>query len=260
MCKMEYSLFNLQGFGKPNFLFSSYISELESKLIPYMKYALWGDPNNAETTRIIYAKKLPCPFNFIYPPKYKKQTLQLLQEVANFSIDDKVEFHHTTDLIFSAKKTINMLAERIGPKLWFLDSDEPNEVDATVYAVLSILSNAQLQSNDIKNHIGSNPNLLKYIDRIRNKYLSDICVKESSPMPDERASILTRVRNVFVNKEEGTVSNTTMKILFATLTLGTMVVFAFSHGIVEFALSDDDVSDVSQLYYGEHDDEHMDDE
>lgn len=207
-----------------------------------------------------YAKRLPCPFNFIYPPKYKHQTLQFLLEVANFSIDDKVEFHHTTDLIFSAKKAINMLAERIGTKLWFFDSREPTEVDAVVYAVLSILLNAQLQSTEIKNHIGSNPNLLKYIDRIRKKYLSDLCVKESSPLPDERPSIYGRVKNVFVNKEEGTVSNTTMKILFATLTVGTMIVFAVSHGIVELALDEDDIADASQMYYVEHDDEHMDDE
>lgn len=248
-----------QGYGKSSYLHSSHICELESKLLPYLKYAQWGDPIDAETTRMTYAKHLPCPFNFIYPPRYKEQALKFLQEVANFSIDDKVQYHNTTDLIFNAKKMINTLAERIDTKLWFFDNSEPNEVDANIYAMLAILLNAQLSSNDIKNHIGANANLLKYIERIRSKYLSDICAKDIVAT-NEKTSLFGRVKNVFVNKEEGTVSNTTIKIIFTALTLGSMIVFAISHGIVEIAFTDDDLADPNELLYDEHEDEHVDDD
>lgn len=255
-----YHIFSIsQGFGKFDYLHSSYISELESKLVPYLKYALWGDPNDAETTRMTYAKRLRCPFNFIYPPRYREQTLKYLQEVVNFSIDDKVQFHHTTDLIFNAKKMINMLAERLDTKLWFFNNGGPTEVDANIYAILTTFLNAQLSSNDIKNHIGANANLLKYIERIRSKYLSDICAKETVATND-KVNLFGRVKNVFVNKDEGTISNTTIKIIFATLALGSMIVFAISHGIVEIALTDDDLADSNELLYDEHDDEHIDDE
>lgn len=244
----------LQGYGKSDYLLSSHICELESKLIPFMKYTLWGDPANTETTRMIYAERLKCPFNFIYPPRYKQQTLDFLLEMANFSIDDKIEFHNTTELIFNAKRTINMIAERIGTKLWFLDNSRgPTEIDANIYAILTILHNLHPQSSEIKNHIGSYPNLLKYIERIRGKYLSDLCTKVVAK-PSEKSDVFQRMKNVFVNKEEGTISDLTLKIVFTMLTIGTMVGFAMTQGIIEFSFDDDD-GYAEHLQYDENNDE-----
>ncbi|XP_055326652.1 metaxin-1 homolog [Sitodiplosis mosellana] len=240
--------FRSKGFGSGDFISASYEAYFEFQFLPYFRYVLFGDPNNADTTRILYAKRTPFPFNFVYPQKYIKQTSEFLKIVANFSIEDKLIHHNTADMILNAKKYINMLTERIDKKRWFFGGQKPNEFDATIYAAISILLNLQLPINDLKSHITECPNLVNYIDRIRKKYLMDIRVGESEPNP----AIFNRVQNVFINKEKGTLSNAVVKTMFGFLTVGAMVFFAISHGILEIVTDDND-NDNAQ-YYGDDDD------
>lgn len=209
----------------------------ESQFLPYFYYVLFGDPRNADTTRTLYAKRLPFPFNFVYPHRYIKQTSELLKIIGNFSIDDKLEHHSTADMILNAKKYINMLAERFEKKRWFFGGPKPDELDATIYAALSILLNLQLPHNDLKSHITECPNVMNFIERIRKKYLNDFRTSEQS---EPTHTIFNRVQGVFINKEKGTLSNTMIKILFGFITISTMTVFAISHGILEIVTDDDD--------------------
>lgn len=215
--------------------------------MPLYRYLLWGDPKNAEATRILYAKRTAFPFNFVYPQKYIKQTSEFLDIVSNFSIDDKIEHHNTAEMTLNAKKYINMLAERIEKKRWFFGGQKPDEFDATIYAALSILLGLQLPNNDLKSHINGCPNLVNYVERIRKKYMNDIRTTEIVPTE----TVLNRVQKVFINKEKGTLSNGVVKVLFGILTVSTMVFFAISHGILEI-VTDDDV-DAGQ-YYDDDDD------
>lgn len=239
----------LQGFGSEDFVSASHLSYFESQFLPYFRYVLFGDPNNADITRMLYAKRTPFPFNFVYPQRYIKQTSEFIKIVANFSIEDKLVNHSTADIILNAKKYINMLAERIEKKRWFFGGQKPDEYDATVYAAVSILLNIQLPTNDLKSHITECPNLVQYIDRIRKKYLLDIRVGES----ESNSVILSRVQNVFINKEKGTLSNTVVKIMFGLLTVSAMAFFAISHGILEIVTDDDDI-DATHYYDGDDDD------
>lgn len=202
-----------------------------------MKYILWGEPNNVDVTRSLYAKRIGFPFNFIYPQKYIKQTDDLLKIIANFSIDDKIINHNTIELIINAKTFINMLAERFDKRSLFFGGRKPNEVDATIYAALSILLHFPLQNNDIKSHINECPSLVKYTERIRSKYLLGIISPDREQL---QPSMLHRMQNVFINKEKGTLSNGMMKVIFGVLTVGSMVFFAVSHGILEIVIDDND--------------------
>lgn len=207
-----------------------------------------GDPSNADNTRTLYAKRTPFPFNFIYPQKYIKQTSEFLKIVGNFSIEDKLVNHNTADLILNAKKYINMLAERFEKKRWFFNGPKPDECDATIYAAMSILLNLQLPNNGLKTHITECPHLVNYIERIRKKYLLDIRVGEIEP----NSTVFSRVQNVFINKEKGTLSNGVIKTMFGILTVSAMVFFAISHGILEIVTDDDEIE--SSQYYGDDDD------
>lgn len=214
----------------------------ESQFLPYFYYVLWGDPRNSDATRTLYAKRLPFPFNFIYPHRYIKQASEYLKIVANFSIDDKLEHHNTAEMILNAKKYINMLAERLEKKRWFFGKQKPDELDATVYAALSILQNLQLPHNDLKSHINECPQVISYIERIRKRYLADFRTGDQIE-PIQNHTAFDRVRGIFINKEKGTLSNTMVKVLFGILTITTMTMFAISHGLLEIVYYDDDDDD-----------------
>lgn len=229
---------------------------IESQLIPYLKYILWGEPNNLDATRTIYAKRIKFPFNFVYPQKYINQTLAFIKEMANFSIEDKLEHHNTTELIFNAKKFVNMLAERIENKIWFFGGRQPNEIDATIFSALAILLNYQLQNNELKAHINAYPTVVNYVDRIRIKYLADLNIVESRP----NRNLLNRFQRIFINKDKGTISNAAIKLIFGAVTIGSMIIFAVSHGMVEIVLSDNQSNSDSPYYADDDEDEHFSDD
>lgn len=231
--------------------------QFDTQFLPYFSYVLWGDPRNSDTTRILYAKRISFPFNFVYPQKYIKQSSELLKIVSNFSIDDKLDRHNTADITLNAKKFINMLSERIENKRWFFGGQKPDEFDATIYAAISILLHLQLPNNDLKSYITECPNLIGYVDRIRKKYLIDISVEKSEPS-QTTSNTLNRIQSVFINKEKGTLSNGLIKAMFGLVTIGTMVFFAISHGILEIVMDDNEIQN-AQYYDDDDDSEHFND-
>ena len=62
-------------------------------------YQMWGNPQNIDTIRSLYAKRIPFPFNFYYPSKYIMKTNQVCETVASFSLEDPIENHETTDVM-----------------------------------------------------------------------------------------------------------------------------------------------------------------
>lgn len=185
----------------------------------------------------LYAKRIGFPYNFVYPQRYIKQTNELLQIVSGFSIEDNIQNHNTAELILNAKSFVNSLNERFQKRLWFLRGEKPCEVDAAIYGALSLLLYLPLQNNDLRAHINECPYVVKYIDRIRIKYLSDI----KSPERDSSSpTIITRVQKLFINKEKGTLSNGVVKVIFGLLTISSMTIFAISQGILEIAIDDND--------------------
>lgn len=76
----------------------AYVCMLIQNLDPCLQYYLWGDPQNLDITRSLYAQRMRFPLNFIFPQKYIKRTESLIQIEANFSIDDKLEDHNVADV------------------------------------------------------------------------------------------------------------------------------------------------------------------
>lgn len=74
-------------------LSESFSNWVFSNLHAYYHYFLFGEPNNFEITRSLYAKRTPFPFNFYYPSSYQKEAYDIVQILANFDIDDKIESH-----------------------------------------------------------------------------------------------------------------------------------------------------------------------
>lgn len=81
-------------------------------------YQMWGNPQNIDTIRSLYAKRIPFPFNFYYPSKYIMKTNQVCETVASFSLEDPIENHETTDVTYIH---INVILKYINLCFIFVD-------------------------------------------------------------------------------------------------------------------------------------------
>ncbi|XP_055544613.1 metaxin-1 homolog [Wyeomyia smithii] len=147
------------------------IQYVVENLSPFFLYSLWGDPQNLDTSRTLYAKRIPIPFNFYCPRKYLLKTNEITQTLAGFALDDSVELHDVKDMLLNAKKCINWVSEKLGENQFFF-GDTPSEVDAVLYGYLSVILKMKLPNNILQNHLKECPNLVKFIDRMTTIYFA----------------------------------------------------------------------------------------
>ncbi|XP_058450652.1 metaxin-1 homolog [Malaya genurostris] len=140
-------------------------------LYPFFMYNLWGDPKNLDTTRMIYAKRIPIPFNFYCPRKYVVKTNELTKSLAGFALEDSVAIHDVNDMMLNAKKCINWVSEKLGENRFFF-GDTPSEVDAILYGYLSVILKLTLPNGVLQNHLKECTNLTKFVDRITTIYFA----------------------------------------------------------------------------------------
>lgn len=77
-------------------LSTTYSNWVFTQLHAYYHYFLYGEPNNYETTtRGLYAKRTPFPFNFYYPSTYQREACDVVQVMGGFDIHDKLEKHES---------------------------------------------------------------------------------------------------------------------------------------------------------------------
>lgn len=171
-----------------------------------------------------------------------------LQIYGAFNINDKLEHHHTADLVIKAKIFVNTLSERLTDREWFFGGKRPTQFDAAIYARLAIMYHMQLQNNDLKSHINECPSLVKFMNTIRSKYLADIKVNAV-----EQKTVCSRVKHVFVDKESGSISNGTLKVIAGIVAVSSMIVFALTHGILEISLDDDSSTGGTYSSYDDED-------
>lgn len=79
---------------KQKHLSITYSNWVFTQLHAYYHYYLYGEPNNYDTTtRGLYAKRTPFPFNFYYPSTYQREACDVVQVLGGFDINDKLEKH-----------------------------------------------------------------------------------------------------------------------------------------------------------------------
>lgn len=144
---------------------------VQENLHPYFMYMLWGDPKNVDTTRTVYAKRIPIPFNFYCPRKYVVRTNDITQSLAGFSLEDSIEFHDVSELAQNAKMCLNWIATKFEENRWFL-GNQPTEVDAMLYGYLSVLLKHTLPNNVLQNHIRQCPKLVQFVERTTTTYFA----------------------------------------------------------------------------------------
>uniref|UniRef100_A0A1Q3F9P7 Metaxin n=1 Tax=Culex tarsalis TaxID=7177 RepID=A0A1Q3F9P7_CULTA len=220
-------------------------------LYPYFLYSLWGDPKNVDTTRTLYAKRIPIPFNFYCPRKYVVKTNELTRSLAGFCLEDSVELHDVADMLLSAKKCINWVAEKLGDNQ-YLFGDTPSEIDAVLYGYFSVLLKLTLPNNALQNHLKQCSKLVKYVDRITTIYFakegfhsstsstasSSASSNGTSSKPKEQSESTKPTQHDGTQKDEDTPYERKKRYvvsgIFATIA---MVSYAFMSGIL--TLSED---------------------
>lgn len=186
--------------GKNYTLISSapQLSYLRENLYPYFMYQLFGNPQNIDETRALYANRTPFPFNFYYPSKYVRKTDEICQAIGNFSLEEPLDAQDTSEMSFKAKKCLNWLSEKLGNHEFFLNG-VPSEVDATVYAYLAVILKYQLVNNVLQGHAKQCENLVKYVNNITMKYFKESEVYES---PSVKAKTIKQEQKVFTGNED----------------------------------------------------------
>lgn len=122
-----------------------------------------------------------------------------------------------------------MISSKIVERNWFF-GEKSSEIDCTIYAYLAILQHIGLQNNTLKAHINECPNLVKYTNQIRTKYLTGIEVSI------EKQTITDSFKQLFISKEDGSLSKTTVKICAGIFAVGAMILFAVTHGLLEVCI------------------------
>lgn len=192
-------------------------------------YQLFGNPQNIDETRTLYALRTPFPFNFYYPGTYIRKTDEVCQAMANFSLEEPIDAHDTTEMSFKAKKCLNWISEKLGGNEFFLDG-VPSEVDATIYAYLAVILRYQLPNNQLQSHANQCENLVRYVNNITKKFYKESEVFES---PKAKAKTEKQEQKVFTGTEDEDPPTVVRRryILSGLFATTAMISYAFLSGI-----------------------------
>ncbi|XP_055850133.1 metaxin-1 homolog [Episyrphus balteatus] len=232
---------------KQKFLSVAHTNYVFNNLHAYFNYFMFGEANNIDCTRALYAKRTPFPFNFYYPGKYHKEAHNIVSILGGFDLNDKVDVHETDYLVANAKKCVNMLAKKLGKKVWFF-GDFYSEFDAIVYAYLSVLYSISLPNNPLQYHIKSCQNLVNFINRISKdvfKQETFNSVKTAKGITND--PMLTPTERDFLESEKKT------KIIAATVAVVAMGTFAAWKGFYQSIVQSNNYYDGYD--YGDDDDD-----
>lgn len=174
------------------------LSYLYENLYPYFMYQLFGNPQNVDETRALYALRTSFPFNFYYPGKYISKTSEVCQAMGNFSLEEPIDQHDTTEMGFKARKCLNWISEKLGSNEFFLDG-VPSEIDATIYAYLAIILKYQLPNNQLHSHAKQCENLVRFVNNITSKFYKEAELFES---PKAKAQSKKQEQKVFTGQED----------------------------------------------------------
>lgn len=73
----------------------AYANWVFTNLHAYYNYFMYGEPNNFDTTRALYAKRTPFPLNFYSPGTYQKEAHDVILIMGGFDFNDKIEKHES---------------------------------------------------------------------------------------------------------------------------------------------------------------------
>lgn len=161
-------------------------------------YQLFGNPQNLDDTRAMYAARIPFPFNFYYPSQYVKKCEEVCHAVAGFSLSDPIDLHDTAEMALKAKKCLNWISEKLSNKEFFFNG-QPSEADATIYAYLAIVLNFNLPNHSLQSHVLPCENLKRYVDSMTKKYFKPSELYESPKAKDEKKR---KDQKVFTGQED----------------------------------------------------------
>lgn len=148
-------------------------NEQESAIRPYVEminvtvrnaelYAAWVDDTNFSTvTAPRYGSPYSFPLNKILPILKRVQIKAFLRENSPLaSMDDVRESLHSD---------MKALSERLGPRPYFLDDLNTNELDALVYGHLTALMSSKLPGTNLAELVHNHQNLVQFCQRIDRK-------------------------------------------------------------------------------------------
>lgn len=199
-------------------------------------YQLFGNPQNQDETRKIYANRTPFPFNFYYPGRLIQKCDEVCNTVAGFSLEGGN--HDTAEMCARAKKCLNWISDKLGKNDFFLQNCK-SEVDATLYSYLAIIIRYQLPNTNcqLQAHAKQCENLVRYVNKMTEKLFAESELFES---PTAKAQNQKQEQKVFFTGTEDEEPKAVVRRryivsgLFATTA---MISYAFLAGIFSVRIS-----------------------
>lgn len=141
---------------------------------------LFGNPQNQDETRKIYANRTSFPFNFYYPGQLIRKCNEVCQTVANFSLEDPITNHDTAEMCLRAKRCLNWISEKLGKNDFFLQNCK-SEIDATLYSYLAIIIRYKLPNTNcqLQAHAKQCENLTRYVNNMTKNLFAESELFES---------------------------------------------------------------------------------
>ncbi|XP_023248487.1 metaxin-1 isoform X2 [Copidosoma floridanum] len=201
---------------------AAYQTMLEECLYPALQYEWWVDEQNLnQIIRQWYCKALPFPLNFYYPGKYEKYAKYMVEALYP-NLDDKI--------YSKSQKCITTLSTRLGESDYFFGST-PSMFDALVFAYLAPILKIPLPSCRLQIYLKNCNNLVKFVNRILQKYFEDDFQEyEKLKIKEEELKAKTSTDLEFPNK-------TRNQIFAGIFAMVAMLGYAFSTGIVQVPFS-----------------------
>lgn len=148
----------------------AYVHMIVRNLKPVLEFVLWGNNRNyEELTRVWYSRAMYLPFNYIYVGRCHKRALNMMTVLYPCDNDnlDVIENH----LIRQTSDTLNIVSNHIGSNEYFFGTF-PSSIDALLYSYLAPLIKIPFPSQEIPNIVKSYPNLVRYVNRIDQKFFN----------------------------------------------------------------------------------------
>jgi len=151
----------------------AYMSYIEQHLKPSVTYTLWIDEDNFNNmTRPCYGKLFGFPRNLWKVGQIREKAKMFITQGNQNTINDLKK-----SLYIKAKECMNVFEVQLKKKNFIFG--KPSTIDAVIYGYLALLSKAPFSSLELKNHLLSCDNLMRFCDQMNKliKKSSDFTIK-----------------------------------------------------------------------------------
>lgn len=138
-------------------------------------------------------------------------------------------------MLLNARKSLNMIESKIGTKSSLLSSGY-TEVDATLYAYITVILYVLPENSPLRLHINECPNLLRFAQSVQETFLSPKkCVTYANK--DEELKLAGSIATATAELDDDKMFSRKMPLIISSsIAIGAMVLFAIKQNLFSVSI------------------------